>query len=239
MLAEKPWRPELVMRLLAGLLASISLGVMIVAGYEGMAAEAGRPRHAFFSFVIGTFSLHVVGLVLIDVFLRQHQVSWTSGFGFNEKRKGRAILLAVLVAIIVLPIAWSLFKLSAELLGFFKWDVETQAAVKALQTSVGLNQKIMYAFAAILLAPFVEELLFRGILYPAVKQNGGKSFALWGVSILFAATHGSMALILPLTFLAVILSLLYETTNNLLAPILAHALFNAVNYVNIVWGQSS
>jgi membrane protease YdiL (CAAX protease family) len=33
-----------------------------------------------------------------------------------------------------------------------------------------------------------------------------------------------------LTFLAVILTLLYEFTGNLLAPITTHSLFNAVNF---------
>jgi membrane protease YdiL (CAAX protease family) len=34
----------------------------------------------------------------------------------------------------------------------------------------------------------------------------------------------------PLLFMAVILTFLYETTENLLAPIVTHALFNATNF---------
>jgi membrane protease YdiL (CAAX protease family) len=36
---------------------------------------------------------------------------------------------------------------------------------------------------------------------------------------------------LPLTLLALALTWLYERTNNLLAPILAHSLFNGVNFL--------
>jgi len=35
---------------------------------------------------------------------------------------------------------------------------------------------------------------------------------------------------LPLFALAMLLTLLYERTNNLLAPITAHSLFNALNF---------
>jgi hypothetical protein len=35
---------------------------------------------------------------------------------------------------------------------------------------------------------------------------------------------------LPLAVLALVLTALYERTNNLLAPIMAHALFNALNF---------
>jgi membrane protease YdiL (CAAX protease family) len=219
------------------LLASISLGVLIVAGYEGIAAEAGKPRNQLFILAVGTFSFHGVALVLIDVFLRAHQIRWSEAFGFNEPRRTRAVLLALVVGVIVLPIARSLYELSAMILQRFQMPVEPQQAVKALQTSVTVTQQIMYGLAAIFIAPIIEELVFRGILYPAVKQSGHRKLALWGISIFFAATHGNMAALVPLVFLAVMLTLLYETTNNLMAPILTHSFFNAVNFAYILWGR--
>ena len=240
MLSVKPWKPEHVVRLLAGLLASISLGVLIVAGYEGIATEAGKPKNHLFIFAVGTFSFHGVALVMIDVFLRAHKVRWSEAFGFNEPRKTRAILLAIMVAVIVLPMARSLYELSVMILQQFQMSVEPQETVKALQKeSISLAQKITYGLGAILIAPFIEELVFRGILYPAVKQSGHRTLALWGISLLFAATHANLAALLPLTFLAVILTLLYETTNNIMAPILTHSLFNAANYFWLVWGRGA
>ena len=58
--------------------------------------------------------------------------------------------------------------------------------------------------------------------------------ALWGTSLLFALTHANAMTFVPLTFLAVVLVLLYEATDNLLAPILTHSLFNAANFVFLV-----
>jgi len=84
-------------------------------------------------------------------------------------------------------------------------------------------------------APVVEEIIFRGILYPALKQHGWPRLALWGTSLLFALTHANAATLLPLSFLAMLLVFLYERTGNLLAPILTHSLFNAANYFALVY----
>jgi membrane protease YdiL (CAAX protease family) len=55
--------------------------------------------------------------------------------------------------------------------------------------------------------------------------------ALWGTALLFAATHHNAATFLPLTLLAIVLARLYEKTNNLLAPIITHSMFNAMNFL--------
>ncbi len=52
-------------------------------------------------------------------------------------------------------------------------------------------------------------------------------------SIFLAAMHLNLVIFLPLLVLALILTLLYEKTNNLLAPITAHALFNAMNFATL------
>jgi membrane protease YdiL (CAAX protease family) len=47
---------------------------------------------------------------------------------------------------------------------------------------------------------------------------------------LFALIHGNLTIIIPLVALAVALALLYEWTDNLLASIIVHAVFNAANF---------
>jgi hypothetical protein len=105
-----------------------------------------------------------------------------------------------------------------------------------LQVSVTLEQRVVFGLAAVLLAPVVEEILFRGILYPAIKQRGYPGFALWGTSLLFAAIHSNLMTFVPLTVLALALVWLYEKTDTLLAPIAAHAVFNAANFFLFVYG---
>jgi hypothetical protein len=63
---------------------------------------------------------------------------------------------------------------------------------------------------------------------------GFPRLALWSTSLVFAAIHGNLSAFVPLVVLAVVLALLYEYTDNLLAPITAHATFNAVNLLALL-----
>jgi membrane protease YdiL (CAAX protease family) len=181
--------------------------------------------------VIGTLSFHGVALVLIRGFLREHELSWTEAFGLLTPRVGKALLLAVVVAFAVLPIAWSLGQLSAQVMNFLNLDPVVQGPVQLLETAASIPMKLLIGILAIVVAPCVEELVFRGLIYPTLKQHGFPRVALWGTSLLFAAIHSNLMTLLPLTFLAVVLTLLYETTDNLLAPILTHSVFNFVNFL--------
>ena len=79
------------------------------------------------------------------------------------------------------------------------------------------------------MAPIMEEIIFRGVLYSVIKESGYPRLALWGTAFVFAAIHGSRMTMVPLMFVAIVLTLLYERTGKLLAPIVAHAGFNAAN----------
>jgi len=238
MLSEKPWKPDLVVRLLAALFAGLLLGALIVQGYRSQLSDQSTLDRVFL-FTLGVLSFHGVGLVLVHVFIRQHRTTWREAFGFCEPRLGRALFLAVLVTIMIMPIALSLRELSARFLSRFEFTAQPQEAVRVMQEARSNGEMALYGIFAIIIAPFVEELIFRGILYPAMKQNGYRHLALWGTSIFFAITHANLAAVLPLTVLAVILTFLYETTNNLLAPIVTHSLFNAANYAFMLWQKHS
>lgn len=83
---------------------------------------------------------------------------------------------------------------------------------------------------AIIGAPIVEELVFRGFIFTAVRARWGFGWALGLTSVLFAAMHfdptGVYALlVLPSAFL---LGWLREKTGGIYAPILVHMTFNAI-----------
>jgi len=108
---------------------------------------------------------------------------------------------------------------------------EEQEAVQTLEMAATWFPRVILGVVTIVLAPAAEEMLFRGILYPAIKQAGFPRLALWGTAVIFAAIHLNLVTFVPLLVLAVALTLLYERTDNLLAPITAHALFNAMNFI--------
>ncbi len=86
---------------------------------------------------------------------------------------------------------------------------------------------ILIFITAAIAAPFYEETLFRGFLLPSLT----KYMPTWGAillsSFLFAIVHLSLSEVLPLMTLAIVLGFVYTRTQNLLASILLHSLWNS------------
>jgi len=179
--------------------------------------------------VLSIASFQGAVLLLVHFFLREHGVSWREGFGF-DKCALRSVALGWLAGTGAVPICWGLQTASGLVLKVFDITLPEQEAVHLLRSSHDILPRLIIGFAAIVIAPIAEEVLFRGILYPAIKNAGYPRAALWVSALLFAAIHMNFATFLPLAALAIGLIWLYEKTDNLLAPIAAHSLFNAANF---------
>jgi membrane protease YdiL (CAAX protease family) len=222
------------MMLLLGLFVSMSLGLLLaglLSGEEGRFAGQGT----LIQLAAGTLSFHGMFLVLLPFFLRAHGVGFLAAFGLDRPNLGKTVGLALLVGLAALPIIWTLGYISSQLLGLLDQEPVQQQVVQTLQTTVSLRTQVLIGILAVLVAPVAEELLFRGIIYPVIKQHGYPRLAMWGTSIFFAFMHGNAMIFIPLVFLAVVLTLLYESTDNLAGAIVAHALFNFANFFWLVW----
>jgi membrane protease YdiL (CAAX protease family) len=231
-LLSKPWRLESFMRRLVGLLICFYIGFFVGAWAQKL---AGLPGTSLAQMIIGSLAFQGAGLVLIARFLEEQQMSWGEGFGFTNNWR-HAAMLGLLVAMVFLPIGWGLQQASALVMTHvphFRMEPEEQPAVQALRAASAWGPRLALGVVAIFLAPVTEELLFRGIFYPLVKQAGFPRLALWGTSFVFAAIHLNAVTFVPLMALALVLTLLYERTDNLLAPMTTHAMFNALNFVTL------
>lgn len=83
--------------------------------------------------------------------------------------------------------------------------------------------------AAVVVAPVAEELFFRGVLQNALHPVLGNSWSAIGLaSAAFALVHAEQPATLPAIFLlSVLLGYLYQRNDNIMAPTMVHALFNA------------
>lgn len=70
--------------------------------------------------------------------------------------------------------------------------------------------------------PFVEELIFRGIVYGKIREYHGKRAALWFSALLFAIYHGNMVQMLYAFPMGILLVLVYDRWGTLSAPVLLH-----------------
>jgi len=78
------------------------------------------------------------------------------------------------------------------------------------------------------LAPMVEELAFRGLLYRWLRERLGIWIAAFGSAIGFSVLHGIPGLIPAIAVLGLVLAWIYEITGTIWAPIIVHGLYNAI-----------
>ncbi|HEX8118784.1 MAG TPA: CPBP family intramembrane glutamic endopeptidase [Pyrinomonadaceae bacterium] len=99
---------------------------------------------------------------------------------------------------------------------------------------------LITAFAATFTAPIVEEIVFRGMLYSALRRLLGSAWAVTVVFLLFALIHvpqylpsyGVLATILLLSF---VLTLVRARTGRLLPCVVIHMVFNGIQSLGIVF----
>jgi membrane protease YdiL (CAAX protease family) len=233
-LLRQGWTMDNLVRRAVILLSCCYAGFFLSAGAEhltGPMPAVASPTQI----LIGVLSFQGAGLVLVYLFTREHHVRWPEGFGFKHRWR-YALLLGLMLACLYLPIAEGLQWVSMVLMKHLPWlhlKPEEQQAVQVIRNAGTLGERLLLGVVTVLVAPVTEELLFRGILYPWGKQLGYPRLAFWGTALLFAVVHGNLAIFLPLFVLAVALTLLYEVTGNLLAPIAAHSLFNGWNLLKL------
>jgi len=114
------------------------------------------------------------------------------------------------------------------------WHPEVQHAVNIFNLTETWSDRVVLGLVALLLAPVAEELLFRGVMYPALKGFGLRRFAFWSTAVVFSFIHFNAATFLSLFAFACLLNVLYERTGNLLSCMVAHATFNAVNLLMLL-----
>ncbi|MEP6847815.1 MAG: type II CAAX endopeptidase family protein [Acidobacteriota bacterium] len=98
---------------------------------------------------------------------------------------------------------------------------------------------LLVAFLATFSAPFVEEIVYRGVLYSAVQRSAGYYPAIVIVTAAFASVHfvqywGSPGSLIVITILSLILTLTRAWTNNLLPCITLHFIFNGLQSLLLV-----
>jgi membrane protease YdiL (CAAX protease family) len=234
MLSEKPWKVDWMVLMGATLMLSWSLGMLLslLAGQFFQPQSPSEP--SFYQFALSTVSFHGVALVLTHQFLRHHEMGWRGFLGLDKPHFWRALALALGVAVLMVPAALALNFGCRWLLEQAQVEAIEQRTIKILRASMGWYRQIAFGFGAIVLAPLVEEILFRAILYPFLKQRMRPWGAVAITTLAFAAIHTNLVTFVPLAFIGLVLLVLYEATDTLLAPILAHAVFNGFNFIFMI-----
>ena len=143
------------------------------------------------------------------------------GSGWNAFKKGILYGIAAIPPVLVISMCSNA---ACEALGF---EPHQQEVFNLLaDDSVSLSIRLFLIASAVLIAPLVEELLFRGILFTVLLKTRPFIFAALLSSAYFAVVHLHGPSFLPLLALSVAFSAGYAATGSLITPITMHMLFN-------------
>ncbi|HUD02006.1 MAG TPA: type II CAAX endopeptidase family protein [Rhabdochlamydiaceae bacterium] len=152
-------------------------------------------------------------------------------------------VMAWFIAFPVVQVIGQIFDLA--LYFIFNLGTYEQAAVRYLKTTLQSPSLTMLALISIVvIAPVVEEFLFRGALQTYLKQRFQRKTAIVITSICFALFHfsveqgyGNFSLIPSLFVFACFLGYIYERQGSLYASIGLHMAFNFVSSTRILLSE--
>jgi uncharacterized protein len=140
--------------------------------------------------------------------------------------------MTTLVSVGLALVLFGLAFLITSLYGERKTDLD-------LMIESSIYTRIATAFVAVVTAPLVEELIYRGLIYKALEKAAGVAIAIAVVSLLFAGVHviqyrNNLAVIAVITLLSITLTVARAVSGKLLPSFIIHLVFNGIQSVLIV-----
>jgi membrane protease YdiL (CAAX protease family) len=216
-----------------GFLAWAGAGFLQQGLVAGWLKATGFP--SWFGMVCGQLVFLVFVLFGFVRLSRAHGLGFAEVLGCRNPLWPRHLGVGLLAGLAFLPAAYGLQALVSGLFRMLGFDVPIQNAVELLLSAGRAGRAGIYVAAGIG-APVAEEILFRGVVFAAIRDAGWPRLALMGSALLFGAVHFNLGALVPLTGFGMLLALVYDRTGSLLAPIAAHMVFNAAPFVMLLLG---
>lgn len=204
------------------------LAPMILAGFcRGLIPPAEETGSETFSIAEQIALLLVITLPFVLLYVRGAQ---TYQMGLHCSYWRRNILLGFVAFLMAVPLI-----AAANLIALQFFESTPHRLVQVIQNAPTLPNLVAGSIGAVIIAPFLEELSFRGILLPWLRRVLGPWPAILISSFLFAIAHfDAWPAPIALFVLAGFLGYLAYRTTSLVAPIVLHATFNAANMALLI-----
>jgi membrane protease YdiL (CAAX protease family) len=106
---------------------------------------------------------------------------------------------------------------------------------------LGTSVRALTALLAVLTAPLVEEVVYRGVLYPGIARRAGWVTGVVVTTLLFALVHvpqywGSWAAISTIVMLSFLLTMLRAATGSVLPSFATHLVYNGIQAITLLFG---
>lgn len=184
-------------------------------------------------FVTLFINLSVCSYVFYIVHVKCHQSITALGLSLvnvsNNIKQGIKKYLLTLPLIILAGFVINLIS------NYYGINPEMQDVVKWILEEKSLFILMSLVFFGIIIAPLIEEIIFRGFLQSALKNYFGRRYAILISASLFAAVHMDIFAFFQILILGILLGYLYEKTQTLAASVVVHIIHNSLTLVFLLY----
>ena len=205
---------------------AILVGVLALLSYAARLGEDDTPDDVLYRWSTAVGGLIQYAIILVLVLLLARGLA-PSTLGLRRPRSwlgAAGKLAAALVAIWIIGFVLDLFLHAGEEQGLVPDDWDSSRAAPFVANFL----------VVALVAPFVEELTYRGLGYAAVRDTFGVLAAILITAIAFGLAHGLVVALPVLTIFGAILAWLRYSTDSIYPPMLLHAVFNGAALIAAV-----
>jgi len=236
-----PWGwVDLLMFALISIFGTLLLGIVLVIGFHLLGASREQAQKIFSERTSVSVLLQIaldfalLGFLAAQVRLKFHAPFWrTIGWRPLEsggKSRGRAVLLLILAGL-VLDVVVTL----ASAISPPKQELPIEALFRDTRTA------LLFMLVAVVVAPVIEETIFRGYIYPVVARSWGVPAGVLVTGVLFGGLHapqlwGGWAQIAALVIVGVALTLVRAATRTVFASFIVHTSYNSFQVLAILIG---
>jgi membrane protease YdiL (CAAX protease family) len=244
-----PWRESTAIAIFCFYLFLQLFGPVIVVtllrrfGHEGRLGSSGM--------ILVQLAISAGFLVLAWSYLVSRTGSTAADLGLTSNHASLQIQRGIVGGLMLVPVAFSLNYAAQKI-----WKPVPHDLVKVIARGESSTTWVLGAFMAVVMAPIVEEFLFRGVLLGALNRLAAGQSASeidpeltsqdvvlhpmpdgWSLftsnaalSLLFGMLHVTFwPTPIPLFFVSLALGAMYQRTGSLIAPIVMHAILNGVS----------
>lgn len=172
----------------------------------------------------------LAGLGIIWLILKKYKVGWTA-VGLRKFKPLRAALLVAAMFVAFIMLAYIALIAAKLLLPGFD---PNQAQVNEFTKAVNGNAKIISFLALVVIPPIIEEIIFRGFMFPSFSDKVGVYAGALVSSALFGFAHLQANVGVYTVVLGLLLCYMYKRTGSIIPGMALHMLNNYIAYAAIM-----
>lgn len=116
-------------------------------------------------------------------------------------------------------------------------QLQPQPFEEVLRDVATYKDLLLMILVGSVLAPLVEEMYFRGMVYPVLRKYIGVTWAIVASGVFFGLMHWDLWRTVPLAMGGMGLAYIYERSCSIYAPWLAHGVWNGIMALIVFFGQ--